>query len=240
MSNNSIIHLNVLAKDVENARQIADATNRQVFVGVMVKNFAAVEAAIDCVKSYQAAGVPVSVGLGAGDPAQWHKVVQVAVKTKPEHVNQVFPAAGYTKGALESVGSNHTIVNALITPSGIPGKVSILTGPDSRKYKEVISCAAAAVLLKEIGVQSVKFYPVEGEKRLDEIAAMVKAAVEQGITIFEPTGGIDSRSVHKVVETCRENGAQMIIPHIYTAFVDKSTGRTNPQDVASLLSELTR
>lgn len=238
MSSSTTIRLNVLAKNLENARQITEATKGEVYVGVMVKNFATVEDAVVRVNEYQAAGVPVSVGLGAGDPAEWRRVIDVAVKTKPVHVNQVFPAVGYTLGALESIGSSQTLVNALIAPTGTPGKVSILTGPLSQEYKEVLSCDAAAALMQEIGVKSVKFYPIEGDKHLDELAAMVKAAVKFGITIFEPTGGIDAKSVYPVVKTCLENGAQVVIPHIYTAFVDKVTRVTNATEVAALLRSL--
>ncbi|MGL5514639.1 MAG: KDGP aldolase, partial [Sporomusa sp.] len=149
---NPVIQLNVLAKDLDNAKEIAALTNDQVYVGVMVKNFDSVDAAVQCVQDYQAAQVPVSVGLGAGDPTQWRKVVEVALKTKPVHVNQVFPAAGYTKGALDAIGSPTTIVNALIAPSGTPGKVSILTGSKSQSYQQFISCEAAAALLQEIGI----------------------------------------------------------------------------------------
>ncbi len=238
MSSSPIIRLNVLAKDLENARQITEATKGKVYVGVMVKTFARIEDAVTRVKKYQDAGVPVSVGLGGGDPAQWRRVIDVAVKTKPGHVNQIFPAVGYTLGALESAGSSGTLVNALIAPTGIPGKVSILTGPFSQDYKDMLSCDAAAAFMQEIGVRSIKFYPIEGDKRLDELAVMVKAAVKHGITIFEPTGGIDVKSVYPVVKTCLENGAKVVIPHIYTAFVDKDTGVTNAKDVAALTQAL--
>lgn len=240
MSDQPIVRLNVLAKDVENAKQITEATAGNVYIGVMVKNFAAINAAVQTVREFQQVHVPVSVGLGAGDPAQWHRVIEVAIQTKPVHVNQIFPAAGYTVGALESVGHTEVIVNALITPSGEPGKVYIGTGPQSRNYKEAVSCEVAAALLQEIGVKSVKFYPIDGDKHLAELAAMVKAAVEQGIVIFEPTGGIDAHSVFSVVATCADNGAQLIIPHIYTAFVDKTTGRTDADAVATLTRSLRR
>jgi 2-dehydro-3-deoxy-phosphogluconate aldolase len=44
--------------------------------------------------------------------------------------------------------------------------------------------------LSELNIPSVKFYPIGGDKHLGEVAAMVKAAVKAGITMFEPTGGI--------------------------------------------------
>ena len=232
------IKLNVLAADVENAKEIVAATDGRVYIGVMVKNFPSAEAAAQIINEWQAAGIPVSVGLGDADPAVWKKVADTAILTKPVHVNQVYPGAGYTIAALEGVGSGDTIVNALIRPSGTPGKVSILTGPDSQHFDEFISCEAAAAALKEIGVPSVKFYPVGGDKHLDEIAAMVKAAVSAGITMFEPTGGIDAASVEPVVRVCLENGAQLVVPHVYTAFVDKKTNETEPARVRETLDKL--
>ncbi|PYI52668.1 KDGP aldolase [Paenibacillus flagellatus] len=238
MSGKPIVGLNVLAKDVDNAVRITEAAQGSVMVGVMVKEFASVEAAVERVEALQAAGVQVSVGLGGGDPTQWDKVVQVAVRTKPDHVNQVFPAAGYTIGALRQAGSAHTLVNALVTPAGEAGRVYVTTGPVSREYREAISCEAAAALLAEIGVHSIKLFPIEGTKRLDEVAAMVKAAVSQGITMFEPTGGIDTDTVARIVGVCAENGALRIVPHVYTSIVDPATGLTRIEDVRQLVRQL--
>ena len=238
MANRPVVRLNVLARDLENARRIVESTNGSVYIGLMVKNFASVEAAVAKVEEYQQAGVPVSVGLGAGDPAQWLKVVQVAEQTRPAHVNQVFPAAGYTLAALRGAGAKNTIVNALIAPGGTAGKVCILTGPQSQQCKETISCGAAAALLSEIGVPSVKFYPIDGAERLDEVAAMVKAAVACGIKIFEPTGGIDVNCVSQIVEVCAVNGAEVIVPHLYTSLVDQESGLTDAALVARLTREL--
>ncbi|MFD7525578.1 KDGP aldolase [Paenibacillus chitinolyticus] len=230
------IKLNVLAKTAENAKQIVEAAEGRVYVGLMVKNFPSVDEAVKTVEEFQAAGVPVSVGLGAGDPAMWSKVVDVSVRTKPAHVNQVFPAAGYTLGAMRAVGSEDTLVNALITPSGTAGQVRIATGPTSVSFEnDTISCEAAAAMLAEIGVHSVKFYPIGGTKHLDELAAMVKASVAQGIKIFEPTGGIDIDTIGKVVEVCAENGAEIIIPHVYTSIIDSATGLTRIEDVKELM-----
>lgn len=232
------IKLNVLAADLENAKEIVAATDGQVYIGLMVKNFSSAQAAAEVVLAWQAAGIPVSVGLGDGDPAVWKQVAYTAMLTKPVHVNQVYSGAGYTLGALQAIGSANTIVNALVRPSGMPGKVSILTGPESQHFHEFISCEAAAAALKEIGIPSVKFYPVGGDQHLDEIAAMVKAAVGAGITMFEPTGGIGADSVEAVVRTCLENGAKLVVPHVYTAFVDKKTNKTEPLQVKKTLDLL--
>lgn len=238
MSGKPAVGLNVLAKDVDNAKRITEAAKGNAMIGVMVKSFPSVEAAADQVEALQAAGVQVSVGLGAGDATQWEKVAEVAARTKPAHVNQVFPAAGYTLGALRQAGSAHTLVNALVQPSGEPGKVFVTTGAKSRAFTEALTCEAAAAMLADIGVHSVKLFPIEGTKRLDEVAAMVKAAAAQGITMFEPTGGIDTETVARVVEVCAENGARRIIPHVYTSIVDPATGLTRLEDVRQLIARL--
>jgi 2-dehydro-3-deoxy-phosphogluconate aldolase len=231
----SKVIFNVLAKDVENAKEIVEAAGDRVLIGVMVKNFPTSEAATEIVEQYKENKIPVSVGLGAGDPAMWKKVADVSAKTLPDHINQVFPAAGYTLGRMEQLEASNILVNALIEPSGTPGEVYISTGPNSSDFKEKISCEMAANMLAEIGVDSVKFYPISGDKRLDEVAAMVKAAVNAGIKIFEPTGGIDVENVHQIVQTCLDNGAETVIPHLYTSLVDKETGKTEIEKIQQLL-----
>lgn len=233
-----VIRLNMLAGSVANASDIMKAVKGNILIGVMVKNYPSASAAVAAVRELQQAGIPVSVGLGAGDPTQWQSVVDVAVTTKPEHVNQVFPAAGFTLAALKAVGSTHTLVNALIKPSGTPGRVIVTTGPNSQKYNEMVSCEAAAAMLNEIGVQSIKFYPIDGTDRLVEVGAMVKAAVREGITTFEPTGGIDAESLSRIVQECAQWGAKQVIPHIYTSIIDKKTGLTRISDVLMLVESL--
>jgi 2-dehydro-3-deoxy-phosphogluconate aldolase len=236
MSNNQKVIFNCLAKDVENAKDIAEVAGDRVLVGVMVKSFPDTQSAIDEVKLFQENNIPVSVGLGAGDPAQWKKVADVSSKTIPNHINQVFPASAYTLGRMEEVGAPDTIINALIKPSGTPGKVIIATGPKSSQFDETVSAELAATTLVEMGVDSVKFYPIEGDKHLDEVAAMVKAATAAGIKYFEPTGGITLDNVEVIVKTCLENGAEVVIPHLYTSIIDKETGKTKIEAIEKLLS----
>lgn len=233
-----IIRLNMLAGSVANALDIVNSTHGNCLIGVMVKNYPSTSTAVDAVAKLQQAGVPVSVGLGAGDPSQWNNVVSVAVSTKPEHVNQVFPAAGFTLAALKTAGSDHTLVNALIKPGGTPGRVIVTTGPLSQAYNEAVSCEAAAAMLSEIGIQSIKFYPIDGIARLNEVRSMVKAAVREGISVFEPTGGIDPDSLPKIVEECAQWGVKQIIPHIYSSIIDKQTGLTRISDVQQLVEAL--
>ena len=91
-------------------------------------------------------------------------------------------------------------------------------------------------MLAEIGVDSVKFYPIDGDQRLDEVAEMVKAATGAGIKVFEPTGRITLENVERIVQTCLENGAQIVIPHLYTSLVDKDSGETRISDIERLIS----
>lgn len=226
---------NVLAKDLENAREIAAFDNKRVLVGIMVKSFEREEDAVALARAMMANNVLASIGLGAGDPAQWKKVADVSVKALPFHINQVFPAAGYTKGRLEEAHKGEFIVNSLVEPSDEPGKVYLSTGETSRALKEAVSCELAAKLHRDIGLQSVKFYPINGREKLAHVRAMVKAAVREGIFIFEPTGGIDMDNVHEIVQACLEEGATTVIPHLYTSLIDKETGKTRPEYIKQLL-----
>lgn len=234
------IVLNLLAKDPKNAQEVYEATEGHVLIGLMLKQFASATEAAPVAKAFLEVLPVISVGLGAGDPHQWSKVVEAALLTNPGHINQVFSAAAYTVGALKAQGLHHdNVVNALVSPSGQPGQVIISTGPLSQNLPPVqVSCEAAATLLAEVGVDSVKFYPVGGDQRLEEVAAMAKAAAAAGIPIFEPTGGLTVKNVARVVETCLQAGAQVVIPHIYTAIVDPDTGLTKPEEAAALLAEV--
>ncbi|MDR2023450.1 MAG: KDGP aldolase [Hungatella sp.] len=223
------IYFNVLAKDLENAVEISRFAPERTLVGVMVKNFATDDEAVTRVEEFKANGVRASVGLGGGDPAMWKRVADVSVRTCPFHINQVFPAAGYTMGRLQEIHKSEFIVNSLIEPAGEPGIVYMATGAISSRKKEPVSAELAAKLMADIGLPSVKFYPIGGLKCLDELKAMVRAAVNEGITIFEPTGGINMENVHEIVRACIDSGATTIIPHLYTSLVDPETGRTNPE-----------
>lgn len=229
------VMFNVLAKDVKNANEISQYDRSRILVGVMVKNFAINGAAIAQVRAYMEQGIRTSVGLGAGDPAMWKRVADVSAECNPYHINQVFPAAGYTKGRLEAVHPGEFIVNSLLEPAAEPGMVYISTGVVSQEKKEAITCEAAAKLMADIGLSSVKFYPIEGLKKLEHVKAMARAAVKEGIFIFEPTGGIGMDNVHEIVKVCLEEGVKTVIPHLYTSLVDKETGETKPEYIKELL-----
>ena len=62
------VALNVLAKDIENAKGIFAAAEGYVLVGVLSKNYSSVEDAVEAMKQYGSEiEEAVSIGLGAGD-----------------------------------------------------------------------------------------------------------------------------------------------------------------------------
>ena len=149
MFNNHKVIFNCLAKDVENAQELVKVGDGRVLIGLMVKAFPDEQSAIKEVKLYKENNIPVSVGLGAADPAQWKKVADVSAQTIPNHINQVYPASAYTLGRMEELGGSETIINAVINPSGTPGRVIISTGPTSSKFEETVSVEVAATMLAE-------------------------------------------------------------------------------------------
>lgn len=230
------IALNVLASGPKNASAVVAAVGPSVLVGIICKGLTRADA-IARVEQCHALGVPVSVGLGAGDPSVWRLAAEVALATQATHVNQVFPTAAFTAGML---AGTPTVLNALISPSGTPGRVIISAGPLSSGIAEpaVVSVHTAAAMLAECGIPSVKFFPLGGA--WEELAAMACAAAQAGIPIFEPTGGLDQSNVAHATRICLEAGCSLVMPHVYSAVVEKVTGDTVPEQVVSLVEALTR
>lgn len=226
--------VNVLAASPENARSVVAEAGRSVLVGIVTKGLS-LEAAVARVSDCHAYGLPVSVGLGAGDPSVWRLAADVARATGACHVNQVFPTALRTAALLEGAG---TLVNALVSPSGTPGKVILSVGPLSSGAREpaLVAAETAAALLAEGGIQSVKFFPLNGAWA--ELRAMAEAAARQGIPCFEPTGGIDASNLAQAAAVCLEAGCRVVIPHVYSAVVDRATGQTSPAPVRQLVQTL--
>ena len=86
------ICLNVLANDEENMREIYEATEGHVLIGVLSSSFATVAEAKEKIAVYnKAVHGAVSLGLGAGDPGQWEMVANISKEVEVSHINQVFP-----------------------------------------------------------------------------------------------------------------------------------------------------
>lgn len=227
------ICLNVLANSLENAKEIYEAAEGHVLVGLLSKNYNTVEEAVADMKIYsKEINNAVSVGLGAGDPNQWKMVAEISKEVQPQHVNQVFTGIGYTRALL---GQNDTLVNGLISPSGKVGFVKVSTGPLSYKEESgIVPVKTAIQMLKDMGCSSVKFFPMSGLKTRDEFKEVCKACAELDF-IMEPTGGIDLSNFEEIVKIALDEGVKKVVPHVYTSIVDKETGKTKAHDVKALL-----
>ncbi|AEX53857.1 4-hydroxy-2-oxoglutarate aldolase [Rahnella aquatilis CIP 78.65 = ATCC 33071] len=228
--------LNVLAGSKGNAREIYDAAEGHVLVGVLSKNYADVTSAVADMKEYAALiENALSVGLGAGDPRQSLMVSQISAQVQPQHVNQVFTGVGTSRALL---GQNDSVVNGLISPTGKAGFVKINTGPLSSAASDaIVPVETAIALLKDMGGSSVKYFPMGGLKTRDEFAAVARACAEQDFWL-EPTGGIDLENFEPIMEIALAAGVTKIIPHIYSSIIDSASGNTRPDDVRTLLSSV--
>ncbi|HGV9225470.1 uncharacterized protein (TIGR03581 family) [Citrobacter amalonaticus] len=229
--------LNVLAGSKENARDIYDAAEGHVLVGVLSKNYPDVESAVADMRDYAALiHNALSVGLGAGDPNQSAMVSEISRQVQPQHVNQVFTGVATSRALL---GQSETVVNGLVSPTGTPGLVKISTGPLSSKAADgVVPVETAIALLKDMGGSSIKYFPMGGLKCRDEFKTVAEACARHDFWL-EPTGGIDLENYAEILQIALDAGVSKIIPHIYSSIIDKVSGNTRPDDVRQLLA-LTR
>jgi len=230
--------LNVLAGSKDNARDIYEAAEGHVLVGVLSKNYADVASAVADMKEYAALiENALSVGLGAGDPRQSLMVSQISQQVQPQHVNQVLNGVGTSRALL---GQNESVVNGLISPTGKVGFVKISTGPLSSNANDgIVPVDTAIALLKDMGGSSVKYFPMGGLKTREEFAFVARACAEQDFWL-EPTGGIDLENFDAIMEIALEAGVSKIIPHIYSSIIDSASGNTRPEDVRTLLASVKR
>ena len=63
------VMINLLARDLDNAVEVAEALDGHVLVGVLTKNYPTVEACVADVKAYMKKLTNVSVGLGPATPS---------------------------------------------------------------------------------------------------------------------------------------------------------------------------
>lgn len=224
--------LNVLANSVENAKACYEAAQGHVVLGVLSKNYATDEAAIEDMKRYIAAtDNALSVGLGAGDPNQSAMVARLSEVLQPQHVNQVFTGVGASRALL---GQNDTIINGLVSPTGTVGMVNLATGPlSSQAPAGIVPIETAIALLKDMGGSSIKFFNMKGLIHLEEYKAVATACAENDFYL-EPTGGIDLENFQEIVQIAVDAGVKKIIPHVYSSIIDKTTGDTNVEDVKTL------
>lgn len=224
--------LNVLANSVENAKECYDIAEGHVVLGVLSKNYATDELAIEDMKKYQAAtDNALSVGLGAGDPKQSEMVIRLSEILQPQHVNQVFTGVGGSRAVLKQ---NDTFINGLVSPTGRVGYVNIGTGPLSSAGESIeVTIESAIALLKDMGGSSIKYFPMKGLEHVEEFKAVAKACAQNDFAL-EPTGGIDLNNFEEILRIAVEANVKEIIPHVYSSIIDSQTGDTRPEDVATL------
>ena len=230
------VAINVLAKDPANAREVYDAAEGHAVIGILSAGFADVPEGVAEVTRWMATVPSVSVGLGAGDPAQFYKAAMIASAVHPAHVNQTFTGCGFAAGALAATGGTRTTINALVSPTGTPGEVLISTGvSSSRGTPAVVSCDAAVRMIVDTGADAAKFFPMGGLKSLPELRALAASAADAGMTLIEPTGGIDPDNFGQILQACLEAGVARVMPHVYSSIIDPQTGLTRPEDVRKLM-----
>lgn len=227
------VALNCLAKDIKNAKEVSEAMDGHVAVGVLSKQFNTVEEGVAVVKEYLKEIPTVSVGLGAGDPAQWEKAAKIAAETDPGHVNESFTGAPVARGMLVGKGCENTRVNSLMSPTGIVGKVNISTGTLSREGEVVLADVETAVMmLKDMQVDAVKFFPMGGLKSIEELKAVAAACAKHDI-MLEPTGGITKENFKEILQVCLDAGVKKIMPHVYNSIMNEN-GETIVSDVEEI------
>ncbi|KAF9111976.1 hypothetical protein BGX30_007400 [Mortierella sp. GBA39] len=138
------VALNVLAKDIANAKEIFEAAEGHVLVGVLSKNYASVEEAVAAMKQYgEAIDEAVSIGLGAGDNRQAAVVAEIAKHYPGSHINQVFPAVGATRANL---GAKDSWINSLVSPCGPILRIALEGG-----VPQVIPHVYSSIIDKDTG-----------------------------------------------------------------------------------------
>jgi 2-dehydro-3-deoxy-phosphogluconate aldolase len=229
--------LNVEATSLEAARATL-GRSVPVLVGVMMRRFPTVEEGVTAVSRLLEAGVHVSIGLGDGAADQWERALQAAEATGPLHLNQVFPAAAASQRVLRDAGLP-TVVNALVRPAGV-GLLDLATGPVSggADARAVVPVAIALDMLLEMGVRSIKVFPVGGLERLDELMAVASAAAARGMLV-EPTGGLSPEHLPTLLASFRAVGCS-VMPHLYGSLKDGATGDLSAERLAVAVEAMER
>lgn len=228
---NDRICLNVLAGSKENAKEIYEAAEGYVVVGVLSINYDTVEEAVKDMKEYSdLLEGNLSIGLGAGDPRQWKMVGDISEHVKAHHINQVFTAVSYTRA--KTCFDSH--INALVSPADEAGKVNIATGPLSGQYTAAnVDPHTAIAMIKDMGGDSVKFFPLQGLKNKEALKMVAEACAKEDFCL-EPTGGLDLDNYEEIMQIIIDAGVKKIIPHIYSSIIDEN-GNTRIEDVKTLL-----
>jgi uncharacterized protein (TIGR03581 family) len=220
--------LNVLANSVENAKEVFEAAEGHVLVGVLSKDYSTVEEAVKAMKEYgKEIDEAVSIGLGAGDNRQAAVVAEIAKSYAGSHINRA------------NLGEKDSWINSLVSPTGKVGYVNISTGPVSAAHDEqaIVPVKTAIALVRDMGGNALKYFPMKGLSYEEEFRAVAYACGEEGFAL-EPTGGIDKENFETILRIALEADVPKIIPHVYSSIIDQKTGKTKVNDVRELLEKM--
>lgn len=223
------VALNVLAKGERNIKDVYQAANKNVVIGVLSKDYNTVKDAVTSMSDFGShVDDAISIGLGAGDNRQAKVVSDIAKDYQGSHINQVFTSVGQTTANTHDT----SWVNALVSPTGRVGYVNVSTGPISSgdSEKAVIPIKAAINLIKDMGGDAIKFFPMSGLDTVEEYKAVAQACGDMNFGL-EPTGGITKENFEEILKIALDYHVPKIIPHVYSSIIDKETGLTRIEDV---------
>lgn len=233
---NGRVCLNVLGGSLENARDIYEATEHHVEVGVLTANYPDVPSCVEDMERYMdVLDGNLSIGLGGGNPKQCYMVCDVAEQVHANHINQAFCMVSATRRA----AGPESHVNTMCAPSGIPGMVNISAGPISKGSvaPALVPADTLIDIVREMGGDSIKFFPMGGLKCEAELRALAEACARKDF-ILEPTGGINLDNFDEIMHVILDVGVKKVIPHVYSSIIDKEMGCTRIEDVRTLLAKV--
>jgi len=223
--------LNFLAGDQQNAEAIMEAGGGCVVPGIVASDYDHIGDAVDKVAELKRASDVISVGLGdGGNPHNWNKALQISKKSSAGHLNQPYPYASYSKGALEQEGSMQ-LINGLVIPSGQRGYVRL---PFSDKLYNTRTTIEMASI---IGIDSIKVMPIRGMEHLEEFIDITKLAAEFGIRGVEPAGGIHVGNIRSLCQAVSSVDIEFVMPHIFGSVMEVHP-YTLPYKVEEIMSQL--
>lgn len=219
------VALNVLAKGERNIKDVYQAANKNVVIGVLSKDYDTVKDAVTSMSDFGShVDDAISIGLGAGDNRQAKVVSDIAKDYQGSHINQVFTSVGQTTANTHDT----SWVNALVSPTGRVGYVNVSTGPISSEDSEkaVIPIKAAINLIKDMGGDAIKFFPMSGLDTVEEYKAVAQACGDMNFGLE-----ITKENFEEILKIALDYHVPKIIPHVYSSIIDKETGLTRIEDV---------
>lgn len=103
----------------------------------------------------------------------------------------------------------------------------------------IVPVEAAIALVRDMGGNALKYYPMGGLSHEEEYRAIAKACGKMQFAL-EPTGGIDLDNFEAIVRIALEENVPKLIPHVYTSIIDPITGSTRTEDVRALMMTMKR